>query len=99
VHWSAQGGNPSFPIWAPFTPVPQERTLRQPTAPVDGGFRLAASGREGGADRDIGIKIGAKVVRHGRYTTFQLAEVAAPRQMFEEILGLIARLLAPPAPA
>jgi hypothetical protein len=28
------------------------------------------------------IKIGAKVVRHGRYVTFQLAEVAAARQMF-----------------
>src|SRR5262249_58671654 len=26
------------------------------------------------------IKIGAKVVSHGRYVTFQLAEVAVPRQ-------------------
>ena len=45
------------------------------------------------------IKIGAKVVRHGRYVTFQLAEVAVSRQMFKEILMLIARLRAPPAPA
>jgi hypothetical protein len=45
------------------------------------------------------IKIGAKVVSHGRYVTFQMAEVAVPRQMFEEILSLIARLRAPPAPA
>jgi hypothetical protein len=30
------------------------------------------------------IKIGAKVVSHGRYTTFQMAEVAVPRQMFQE---------------
>ena len=45
------------------------------------------------------IKIGAKVVAHGRYVTFQLAEVAVPRQMFAEILSLIARLRAPPAPA
>jgi hypothetical protein len=45
------------------------------------------------------IKIGAKVVRHGRYVTFQLAEVAVPRQMFAAILSLIARLRAPPAPA
>jgi Transposase DDE domain group 1 len=45
------------------------------------------------------IKIGAKVVRHGRYVTFQMAEVAVPRQMFQEILSLIARLRAPPAPA
>ena len=43
------------------------------------------------------IKIGAKVVSHGRYVTFQMAEVAVPRQMFQEILWLIARLRAPPA--
>jgi hypothetical protein len=41
------------------------------------------------------IKIGAKVVSHGRYVTFQLAEVAVPRQMFQQILSLIARLRAP----
>src|SRR3984893_18168859 len=45
------------------------------------------------------IKIGAKVVSHGRYVTFQMAEVAVPRQMFQEILSLIARLGALPAPA
>ena len=45
------------------------------------------------------IKIGAKVLSHGRYTTFQKAEVAVPRQMFQEILSLIARLRASPAPA
>jgi hypothetical protein len=44
------------------------------------------------------IKIGAKVVSHGRYVTFQMAEVAVPKQMFREILSLIARLRAPPAP-
>jgi hypothetical protein len=45
------------------------------------------------------IKIGAKVVSHGRYVTFQMAEVAVSRQMFREILTLISRLRAPPAPA
>jgi DDE family transposase len=45
------------------------------------------------------VKIGAKVVSHGRYVTFQLAEVAVPRQMFADILSLIARLRAQPAPA
>jgi hypothetical protein len=39
------------------------------------------------------------VVSHGRYVTFQMAEVAAPRKMFQEILSLIARLRVPPAPA
>jgi Transposase DDE domain group 1 len=43
------------------------------------------------------IKIGAKVVSYGRYVTFQMAEVAAPRQMFANILSLIARLRPPPA--
>ena len=45
------------------------------------------------------IKIGAKVVSHGRYVTFQLAEVAVSPQMFADILSLIARLRALPAPA
>jgi hypothetical protein len=45
------------------------------------------------------IKIGAKVVSHGRYITFQIEEVAVSRQMFADILSLIARLRAPPAPA
>jgi hypothetical protein len=45
------------------------------------------------------IKIGAKVVSHGRYVTFPMAEVAAPRQMFADIPSLIAPLRAPPTPA
>jgi hypothetical protein len=45
------------------------------------------------------IKIGAKVVSHGRYVTFQMAEVAVSRQMFADILALITRLQATPAPA
>jgi hypothetical protein len=38
------------------------------------------------------IKIGAKVVAHTRYVTFRLAEVAAPRQLFAQILERIAGL-------
>ena len=45
------------------------------------------------------IKIGAKVVSHGRYVTFQMAEVAVPRRLFAAVLWLIGRLRAPPAPA
>ena len=45
------------------------------------------------------IKIGAKIVSHGCYFTFQMAEVAVSRQMFGQILSLIARLRAPRAPA
>ncbi len=42
--------------------------------------------------------IDAKVVRHGRYVTFQLAEVAIPRTLFTEILRLIDRLRPAPLP-
>ncbi|MDA1024331.1 MAG: transposase, partial [Proteobacteria bacterium] len=45
------------------------------------------------------VKIGAKVVRHGRYVTFQLAEVAVPRNLFQNILELIDDLRRRPAPA
>ena len=38
------------------------------------------------------IKIGAKVVAHAKYVTFQLAEVAVPRQLFAAILEEIGRL-------
>ncbi len=44
------------------------------------------------------VKIGAKVVRHGRYVTFQLAEVAIPRSLFVDILRRIDRLRPRPAP-
>jgi len=45
------------------------------------------------------VKIGAKVVHHGRYVTFQLAEVAVPGNLFREILGLIDDLRRRPVPA
>ena len=43
--------------------------------------------------------IGAKVVSHGRYIAFQMAEVAIPRDLFADILRLIAELRSPPDPA
>jgi Transposase DDE domain group 1 len=45
------------------------------------------------------VKIGAKVVRHGHYVIFQMAEVAVPRELFQEILRLIDGLRPRPAPA
>ena len=45
------------------------------------------------------VKIGAKVVRHGRYVTFQLAEVAVPKSLFKKILALIDDLRRRPVPA
>ena len=44
-------------------------------------------------------KIGAKVVRHGRYVTFQLAEEAVPRDLFRKNLRLIGDLRPRLAPA
>ena len=41
------------------------------------------------------IKIGAKVVSHARYVTFQMAEVAVPRTVFKAILDRIERLRLP----
>jgi hypothetical protein len=46
------------------------------------------------------IKIAAKVLSLGRCVAFQMAEVAIPRQMFQEILRLIVELRPqPPARA
>ena len=41
------------------------------------------------------IQIGAKVVSHGRYVAFQMAEVAVPKVLFAEVLRL-AELRPPP---
>ena len=41
--------------------------------------------------------LGFRAVSHGSYVAFQLAGVAVSRQMFKEILMLIARSRAPPA--
>src|ERR1700724_2403756 len=42
------------------------------------------------------IKIGAKIVSHGRYVAFQMAEVAIPKNLFADILRMIAELRPPP---
>lgn len=44
------------------------------------------------------IKIGARVVRHTRAITFQLAEVSVSGNLFNRILTAIQRLRAPPVP-
>ncbi len=48
--------------------------------------------------RDKLVKIGAKVVSHGRYVTFQLAEVTVPRELFRKILRLVDGLRPAPLP-
>ena len=74
---------------------------------VKNGFQMAASGltqrfvalRSMSAQawsmttlREKLIKIGAKIVRHGRYVTFQMAEVAIAKDFFADILRRIDRL-------
>ena len=44
------------------------------------------------------VKIGAKVIHHGRYVIFQLAEVAVPRDLFRKILRRIDDLRPRPVP-
>lgn len=42
------------------------------------------------------IKIGAKVVSHGRYVAFQMAEAAIPRKLFAAIAERVTALRSPP---
>ncbi len=61
--------------------------------------RSCASSRKKPAQRSLKeklIKIGAKVVGHGRYVAFQMAEVAISRNPFADILRLIGELRPPP---
>ncbi len=43
------------------------------------------------------VKIGARIVRHGRSVIFQMAEVMVPRGLFREILAAVAALRPSPA--
>ncbi len=42
------------------------------------------------------IKTGVRLVRHGRYAIFQMAEAAVPRRVFAAILSMINALRGPP---
>jgi hypothetical protein len=58
--------------------------------------RKVGAASVGGARDQAWLKIGARIVRHGRYVVFQLAEVAVPRALFAAILRRIDRLRGPP---
>lgn len=49
---------------------------------------LSRSARPYGSEEKV-VKIGAKVIAHARYTVFQMAEVALPRDLFRRILEMI----------
>ena len=82
-------------VWnAPINRRSLPLAVSRPTAVP--GSRLACSGLPKEVEhwslttlREKLVKIGAKVVNHGRYVTFQLAEVAVPRELFRKILSLI----------
>ena len=69
----------TMPSGSSFTPWPT-------ISPTSCGHWLC---RTGTLVSDHTTGIGAKVVSHGRYVTFQLAEVAVPRSLFQKILSLI----------
>jgi hypothetical protein len=48
--------------------------------------------------REKVVKIGAKVIAHGRYLVFQMAEIAVPRALFGRLLDRIAKLRPPVMP-
>jgi hypothetical protein len=43
----------------------------------------------------IQVRVGAKVVTHARYVSFQMAKVAVPKRLFRAILERIRRLRLP----
>ena len=45
------------------------------------------------------IKTGTRLVRHGRYALFQMAEAALPPSVFQAIIGRINALRGPPTVA
>jgi hypothetical protein len=45
------------------------------------------------------IKIGTKIISHGRYVALHIAEVAISRHLFADILRLIAELRPRPDPS
>jgi hypothetical protein len=56
------------------------------------GLSFIHSARMGRAYGKCRMKIGARIVRHGRSVAFQMAEVLVPRGLFQQILAAIATL-------
>ena len=69
------------------------RTLNGRSPPLSG---RSYSCSDLASERPATIGIGAKVVGHARYVAFQMAEVAISKNLFAEILRMIAELRPPP---
>ena len=74
----------------PYAPAAFLRTLALPDAIAQWSLTNV---------REKLIKIGVRIVRHGRSVVVQLAEVAVPRALFAAILRRIERLRGPPVAA
>jgi hypothetical protein len=59
----------------------------------------ACAARLGGNGPDLILEMLAKLVSHGRYVAFQMAEVAISGHLFADILRLITELRPQPPPA
>jgi hypothetical protein len=83
-----------------LTRIPRiKRSILSALAIIPSERRMAnVMGEAGIKAQRFDLDRGLKVVSHGRYVMFQMAEAAVPRQMFHNIEGLIARLRALPAP-
>ncbi len=87
-------------LWAPTTYVPPLAAgfpqFTSLTSPEIAGY-IPAHARAARQDREVVTdepareiaKIGTKLVAHGSYMTFQMAEIVVPRDLFWRILEMI----------
>jgi hypothetical protein len=73
------------------------RRVRKFGQPLGGSTRPLKQGSPSTTSLDEKlIKLGARVLRHARYVSFQIAEVAILRNLCADILGLMEQLRPPP---
>ncbi len=67
--------------------APADEAIQAPTAVNAQPWAFAVVCDRPTLDRVSHLKIGARVVSHGRHVVFHMAEAAVPRNLFAEILG------------
>ena len=97
-HRGSGTGEGAYCGWDDNTGSDPDDGILQVLFPPQGASSGAAATTLGASSRKSGSHENSPLEEEG-FATFQMAEVAVPRQMFQEILSLIARLRAPPAPA
>jgi len=93
----------NYAIRLPANQILQQRIgylLKRPVSPPPSKMRrYYANFRYQSQSWKIPRRVVAKVVRQGRYVIFQMVLVAVPKELFQEILRLIAELRQQPPPA